>query len=98
MHRHRGRCLFGEKRASREWGGSGSANCGNGRSSKGSSSNGSSVRCLSRGDERGLPEVFEVSLASQSIGDDDIADGVSSQDIVGGISIARAFKVGQASI
>ena len=41
-----------------------------------------------------MPEVFEVSLASQSIGDDDIADGVSSQDIVGGISIARAFKLG----
>jgi len=108
MHRHRGRCLFGGKRASRERRGSGSANCGNGRrsngsssngsSSNGSSSNGSSLRGLSRGDERSLPEVFEVSLTGQAIGHDDIANGVSSQDIVGGISIGRAFKVGQASI
>ncbi len=98
MHRHKGRCLWGRKRASRERRGSGSAKCGNGSSSNGSSSNGSSVRCLSRGDERGLPEVFEVSLTGQAIGHDDIANGVSSQDIVGGISIGRAFKVGQASI
>lgn len=79
------------ERASRERRGS-VANCGNGRDS-----NGSSVSCLSR-DERGLPEVFEVRLASQAIGHDDIANGVSSQDIVGRISIGRAFKVGQASI
>lgn len=45
-----------------------------------------------------MPEVFEVSLTGQAIGHDDIANGVSSQDIVGGISIGRAFKVGQASI
>ncbi len=102
MHRHRGRCLFGGKRASRERRGSGSANCGNGSSSNGSSSNGSSSNGSSvrgpRGDERSLPEVFEVSLTGQAIGHDDIANGVSSQDIVGGISIGRAFKVGQASI
>jgi len=41
--------------------------------------------------------VFEVSLTGQAIGHDDIANGVSSQDIVGGISIGRAFKAGQAS-
>jgi len=54
-----------------------------------------------RGDgrhERRLPEVPEVRLVSQAIGHDDIADGVSSQDIVGRISIGRAFKVGQAMV
>ena len=45
-----------------------------------------------------MSEVLEVSLTGQAIGHDDIANGVSSQDIVGGIGIGRAFKAGQASI
>ena len=44
-----------------------------------------------------MTEVPEVRLTGQAIGNDDIANGVSSQDIVGGISIGRAFKAGQAS-
>lgn len=45
--------------------------------------------------ERRLPEVPEVRLASQAIGHDDVADGVVSEDIIGGVKIGGAPEGGQ---